>query len=368
MSIIADLFRKHSHEYLRRFGFAMPSGHRKVIAAICSCRTLKAGVSHYHCEDCSKPHKVYRGCGNRHCPNCQHAKSMEWLNKRLRQQLPGPHFLITFTVPQTIRNFIRSNQTACYEALFKASAQALKDLALDKKHIGADLPGFFGVLQTWGGQLIFHPHIHYVVPGGALDRTTKMWKPSREDFFVPVGALSKLVRGKFRAAMEHAGLLDQIDAKVWRECWVVDSQAVEHNAEGVLKYLAPYVFRVAISDSRIIKVTERAVTFRYKDSRVGKTNVMTLEVIEFMRRFLQHVLPKGFQKVRYFGFMGSGCKIPHEEVAMMIELCLNFECRTPKAPPEMVSRFRCPDCGGRLILDAVHWPLEGRVFVKPGAT
>jgi len=241
-------------------------------------------------------------------------------------------------------------------------------MALDKKYIGGDLPGFFGVLQTWGGQLNYHPHIHYIVPGGAIDRATKMWKPSRHDFFVPVKALSKLVRGKFRKAMEHAGLLDQIDAKVWRECWVVDSQAVGHNAEGVLKYLAPYVFRVAISDSRILKVTDRAVTFRYKDSRVGKTKVMTLKVIEFMRRFLQHVLPKGFQKVRYFGFMGSGCKVPHEEIAMMIELCLNFECRTPEAPPIFESTFCCPSCGGRLILEATHWPFEGRVLVKQTPT
>ena len=366
MSIIAEIFRKHADKYLESFGSSMPSGHRKVIAAICSCRTAKAGVSQYHCKDCGKAHQVYRGCGNRHCPNCQHAKGMQWLQKRLQRQLPGPHFLITFTVPETIRRFFRSNQKVAYEQFFKVTSQALKELAADKKYVGGDLPGFFGVLQTWGGQLSYHPHLHYVVPGGALDRATKMWIPSKENFFVPVRALSKLVRGKFKGAMEQAGLLEQIDPKVWREAWVVDSQAVGHNAEGALKYLAPYVFRVAISDNRIVKVTEETVSFKYKDSKSGQHKIMTLNVLEFMRRFLQHVLPKGFQKVRYYGFMSSGCTVPHEEIAMMIELCLNFECRSPKAAPILESKFCCPSCGGPLVLDAIRFPEEGRVLIFKG--
>lgn len=353
MGVIADLFRKHAAEYLRRYGACMPAGHRKVIGAITSCRTMESGVNIFHCESCGKKHTLYRGCGNRHCPNCQHAKSLEWLRKRLERQLPGPHFLLTFTVPESIRAFFRSNQAAAYDAFFNTTSQALKVLIADKKYVGGDLPGFFGVLQTWGRQLSYHPHIHYVVPGGAMDRETKMWKPSHEKFLVHVKALSKLVRGKFKAAMKEAGLLGQIPAKVWHAAWVVDSQAVGHNAQGALKYLAPYVFRVAISDSRIVRVNEHSVTFRYDDSMTGQRKVMTLDVFEFMRRFLQHVLPKGFQKVRYYGFMGSGCGVPHEEIAMMIDLCHNFECRTSESPPTPAKKLRCASCGGRLILDVV---------------
>ncbi len=264
--------------------------------------------------------------------------------------MPGPHFLLTFTVPEQARPFFRANQTVAYEAFFQATSQALKELLADSRYAGGDLPGFFGVLQTWGRTLSYHPHIHYVVPGGALDRQTRMWKPANEKFLVPVRALSKLVRGKFMDAMRRAHLIEAVDKKVWRAEWVVDSQAVGHNTEGVLKYLAAYVFRVAISDSRIVGVNGRRVSFRYDDSETGQRKVMTLDVIAFMRRFLQHVLPKGFQKVRYYGFMGAGCAITHQEVATMIELSLNFECRTPQAPAIPEKKLRCRSCGGRLIL------------------
>ena len=350
MGIIAKIFRDHGAEYVEKFRGHMPAGHQKVIGAICSCRTKDAGVNYSYCLECGEIHTVFRCCGNRHCPNCQHSKSQEWLHKRLQRQLPGPHFMLTFTVPAQLRSFFRSNQKITYEALFKTSSQALKTLIAKKKYVGGDLPGFFGVLHTWGRQISYHPHIHYVVPGGAINRKTKLWMPSKEDFLVHVKPLSELFRNTFKQAMKEAGVLEEIDPKVWQKKWVVNSQAVGQNAEGALKYLAPYVFRVAISDSRIVKVTERSVTFRYIDSKTQQSKVMTLEVLEFMRRFLQHVLPKGFQKVRYYGFMGSGCKIPHEEISAMVQLCMNFECKVPEPPQESLKKHSCPSCGGRLVL------------------
>lgn len=168
--------------------------------------------------------------------------------------------------------------------------------------------------------------------------------------------------------MDKAGLLGEIDHRVWQAEWIVDIQAVEHNTEGVLKYLAPYVFRVAISDRRIVNVTGRSVSFRYDDSKTGQPKIMTLDALEFMRRFLQHVLPKGFQKVRYYGFLGSGCALPHEEIVAMIELCLNFECRTPEGPLLCRKKLLCPSCGGALILKMTVLPHGAVVSVERDTT
>jgi hypothetical protein len=260
MGTISEIFRTHGTGYLHRFGGRMPKSHRKVIHAISTCRTREAGVNYYHCEGCGQTHCLYRGCGNRHGPNCQHAKGLQWLEKRLRRQLPGSHFLVTFTVPEALRGFFRSNQNLCYEALFAASSRALKELIADEKFVGGDLPGFFGVLQTWGRTLAYHPHIHYVVPGGAMDRKTNMWRPAKDTFLVPVKALSKLVRGKFKAVMQKAGALEQIVA--------------------------------------------------------------------------------------------------------MVELCLNFECRTPQPTEDLPKRLRCPSCGGCLVLDWSRLPNGMVIFAR----
>ena len=161
----------------------------------------------YQCEKCGQLHRVYRSCGNRHCPSCQHHKTRQWLEKQIKRQLPGHHFLLTFTVPEKLRRFIRKNQRVAYSALFKASSEAIKKLAPDEHYIGGDLPGFFGVLHTWGRTLEFHPHIHYVVPGGALSTTDALWHPSRIDFYLPVRALSQIFKAKFRDEMKQAASL-----------------------------------------------------------------------------------------------------------------------------------------------------------------
>ena len=258
--------------------------------------------------------------------------------------------MITFTLPEELRSLVRSEQGRAYSAMFEASAKALYTLVANPKFIGADLPGFFGVLHTWGRQLQYHPHIHYIVPGGGIDRKSETWKTSREDFFVSVHALGRVFRGKLRTAFEKLGLLKYTDPEVWRRPFIVNSQAVGSNPEGAIKYLAPYVFRVAISDSRIISVNNRKVTFIYKKKGSNRYRRTTLDVFEFIRRFLQHVLPKGFMKVRYYGFMSSASRLSAREVATMIELAHAFEVTLefPAETPDTQRESSCPKCGGKL--------------------
>nr|MBS0022471.1 transposase zinc-binding domain-containing protein [Gammaproteobacteria bacterium] len=195
---IQDSFRNFGPWYRARFGEAVPAGHRRVIDAICQCRTDDLGSVCYRCEDCGQPHIVPAACGNRHCPQCQHRKSRQWLERQVARQLPGPHFMLTFTVPEALRPLLRSHQRIGYGTLFEASSQAIKTGVADARWIGADQPGFFGVLHAWGRQLQYHPHIHYVVPGGALSSDDGAWHPASPRFFLPVRALSTVSRAKFR--------------------------------------------------------------------------------------------------------------------------------------------------------------------------
>jgi hypothetical protein len=272
--------------------------------------------------------------------------------KTNRAPTPGHHFLITFTVPEPLRYFMRQNQRLAYSALFKASSDTIKKLALDQKHIGADLPGFFGVLHTWGRTLHYHPHIHYVVSGGALCSSDGSWHPSRIDFFLPVKALSKIFRAKFCDLMKQAHLFDQIPADVWHIDWNVNCQAVS-SSEASLKYLAPYVFKVAISNSRIVNVQNRTVLIRYHKPHSERSRILALEVMEFIRRFLQHVLPSGFMKIRYYGFMNPNCAIPLDRIRALIEVSYGFAVDLPLPDVEPCRPNTCPSCGGLLRLRSV---------------
>ena len=345
MGTISEIFRTYAPEYLKLYGDAIPMDHKKVIAAMINCKTEENGSLIYECADCGEKHLLFRSCGNRHCPQCQYHKSRQWLERQLKRQLPGHHFMMTFTVPQEIRDFIRSHQRIAYAAMFAASAEAMKKLAEDPKYIGADLPGFFGVLHTWGRQLQYHPHIHYVVPGGALSSKDGRWHPSNPTFYLPVMALSPIFRAKFRDRMMKAGLLDQIPAEVWRKEWNVNCQAVGE-AEGSIKYLAPYVFRVAIADSRIIKVAEGKVYLRYKKQKSNRWRTLVLGVMEFIRRFLQHVLPTGFMKVRYYGFLSPASNVTLDEVRVMIELAYGFDVKEQVTELEPLPAMTCRLCGG----------------------
>jgi len=345
MTTIKDIFSKFAPEYLERHTERIPNEHRKVIHAIINCRSGQLGVTLYYCRRCGERHLVNRSCGNRHCPNCQHHKTQHWLIRQMTRSLPTHYFLITFTVPEELRDFMRSNPKAAYHALFEASSEALKRLAKDDHFIGTDLPGFFGVLQTWGRQLQYHPHIHYVVPGGGPSRDRTRWLSSRQDFYMPVKALSPIYRAKFRDAMERAGLLHRIDPKVWTLDWNVDSQAVGESHTS-LKYLAPYVFKVAISDNRILRVEDRTVTFKYREHGTNLYRTASLDVLEFIRRFLQHVLPSGFMKVRHYGFLAANCAVPIDTIRTLIDH--DSSPALPQTLPEPPGP-RCPNCGGALL-------------------
>jgi hypothetical protein len=363
MTTINEIFRTFGPEYLERYAEGIPKSHRKVIDAIIGCRTEVCGIALYQCEKCGQLHRVYRSCGNRHCPTCQYHKTRQWLEKQMKRQLPGHHFLLTYTVPENLRRFIRKNQRIAYSALFKASSEAMRKLAPDQHYIGADLPGFFGVLHTWGRTLDYHPHIHYIVPGGALSTTDGLWHPSRIDFFLPVRALSIIFKAKFRDEMKETGLFDQIPSEVWQIDWNVNSQAVG-SSEASLKYLAPYVFRVALSNSRILKVADRTVFIRYRKPHSHRLRTLPLEVMEFIRRFLQHVLPTGFMKVRYYGFMNPNCAVPLDRVSTLIELSYGFNVALPNTDLEPWQPITCPACGGPLRLRSLWLP--SRVLMWSG--
>jgi len=359
MGAINDIFRTYGPEYLHLHGETLPFEHKKVIEAIMNCRTGESGSLIYQCEDCGQVHSVPRSCGNRHCPGCQHHKTQQWLQRQMDRQLPGHHFMLTFTVPEPLRDFIYHHQQVAYHALFNASAEAIKTLALDPRYIGADLPGFFGVLHTWGRQLQYHPHVHYVVPGGAFSSDDHQWHPTSPGFFLPGKALSKIYRAKFRDLMAQAGLLGQIPTEVWSVEWNVNCQAVGAS-EGTVKYLAPYVFKVAITDSRIVKVENDQVTCRYRQPHSHRERTMTLHALAFIRRFLQHVLPSGLMKVRYYGFLHPSGSIPWAEVKTRIEMTYGFVLVSPESEPLVTTPITCRCCGGTRRYLGALLPFGGR--------
>jgi hypothetical protein len=269
--------------------------------AIEHCRTEALGGHVYHCPDCDQHVYQYHSCRNRHCPKCQNEKAQHWLEQQRDLLLPVPYFMLTFTLPAPLRPVARRHQMCIYDLLFRTSAAATQHLAADPRFIGGQL-GLVGVLHTWGRTLTYHPHIHYLVPAGGCADEGHTWRPARDDFLVPVKALSGIFRARFREALRSTELFDLIPASGWEQDWVVHCKAVG-NGETAFKYLAPYIFRVAISNSRLLKVENEHVTFRYRASDSGQSKLCTLAVEEFIHRFLQHVLPKGFVKVRYYGFL-----------------------------------------------------------------
>jgi len=282
----------------------MPPGHRRAMRDIEHCRTEVLGGQVYICPDCEQIQYSYHSCKNRHCPKCQQDDAQRWLDGQQQLWLPVPYFFLTFTLPAALRTFALRHQKEIYNILFTASSAALQLLARDPRFVGGQV-GLIGVLHTWARNLIYHPHVHYLVPGGGLSYDGRTWLTSRKTFFLPVKALSILFRAKFRDALKKTEWFDQVPKEVWSQDWVVHCQPVG-NGVAALKYLAPYIFRVALTNRRILKLDDGKVTFAYKDSKIGKTRTCTLQAEEFIRRFLQHVLPKGFVKVRYFGFFSSG--------------------------------------------------------------
>lgn len=303
---LADIFRRYGPQYRDKFGSNMLPSHRQAMRAIEQCRTPALGGHVYHCPDCGETLYHYHSCRNRHCPKCQNKNAERWLEKQQDMLLPVPYFLLTFTLPSELRRVARGQQKLFYHLLFRASADAIQHLAQDPRFVGGQM-GMVGVLHTWGRNLSYHPHVHYLVPGGGLAADGKTWLPARKNFLLPVKALSKIFRAKFRDALRKTPCFAQVPAAVWEQQWVVHCQPVGRGI-GALKYLAPYIFRVAISNNRILKMEDDMVTFRYRASDTGKLKTCTLATEEFIRRFLQHVLPKGLVKVRYYGFLAPGLR------------------------------------------------------------
>jgi hypothetical protein len=303
---MAEIFQQHGPAYRAKYGDRMLPSHRLAMAAIERCRTPALGGHVYTCETCGETQYQYHSCRNRHCPKCQNDKAQQWLEQQQDMLLPVPHFLLTVTLPSELRELARSHQKQVYGLLFHTSSAAMQELARDARFVGGQL-GLVGVLHTWGRNLSYHPHVHYLVPGGGLAEDGRTWLSARRDFLFPVKALSRIIRGKFRDALRQTSLFASIPESIWQQAWVVHCQPVG-NGRTALKYLAPYIFRVAISNKRILKLADGQVTFRYRASDTGKLTLCTLAAEEFIHRFLQHVLPRGFVKVRYYGFLSSGCR------------------------------------------------------------
>ena len=329
MGIINDIFRTYGPEYLQHYEQSMPREHKKTIEAICQCRTEAYGSVCYQCEDCGHRHLVPAACGNRHCPGCQHRKSQQWLERQLQRQLPGHHFMLTFTVPEPLRAFLRSHQQLGYDALFQASSQAIKTLVRDPRFLNADQAGFFGVLHTWGRQLQYHPHIHYVVPGGALSAEDGAWHASSLAFFLPVKALSRLFRGKFRAShaqgrTARSNPLRELAAGLERQL------PGRTQCRGFDRLSRPLRLQGGHLGSPHPQGRGERVSFSYKKPGSARLRTLTLDALEFIRRFLQHVLPKGFMKVRYYGFLSPTAKVPLEELKAKVELAHGFTVTVPE--------------------------------------
>ena len=303
---LAEIFRHHGSPYQAKFGHKMLPSHRRAMRAIERCRTPALGGHVYECPDCGETQYRYHSCRNRHCPKCQNDKAQQWLEKQQELLLPVPYFLLTFTLPSALRRVARSHQRFIYHLLFRTAAAAVQLLARDPRFVGGQA-GMVGVLHTWGRNLAYHPHVHFLVPAGGLSDDGQAWLPARKDFLLPVKALSKVFRAKFRDALRESDCFDDVPASVWQQEWVVHCQPVG-TGRSALGYLAPYIFRVAISNNRILKLADGQVTFRYRVSGAGQSKLCTLAAEEFIRRFLQHVLPKGFVKVRYYGFLAPGLR------------------------------------------------------------
>ncbi len=351
---VADIVRAAGPELCARLA-VLPS-QKRALQAIQQCRTAALGGQVYGCDDCGARHYSYHSCGNRHCPKCQGQQTERWLEKQRAHLLPCPYFLLTFTLPSELRALARSNQKLFYGLLLNTAAASIQKLCADSKWLGAQ-PAIMGVLHTWTRAMLYHPHAHFLVSAGGLSADGQRWVPAKNPgFLVPVRALSVVFRGKVRDRLKAAGLLGQVPPKVWKQKWVAHAQ---HAGSGqkVLDYLGRYVFRIAISNSRLECLEDGHVTFRYRDNRTQQIKRVRLSVQEFLRRFLQHVLPKGLAKVRHYGLNSSACRQRHAAAIALLKIATPLPpaptaerpTSSQDAPPEE-NIARCPRCGtGRLV-------------------
>lgn len=359
---VADIVRRAGDKFLERYGDSLSWAQLKVLTTIGRCRTAALGGHRDQCVRCGYQTISYNSCRNRHCPKCQTNAREKWLQARERELLPVPYYHLVFSVPHALVALIWQNKRLLFKLLFEASAATLLEVAADPKHLGAEI-GFLSVLHTWGQTLQRHPHVHCVVPAGGLSADQQRWIGSPPRFFLPVKVLSRVFRGKFVAGLRrafrrqklafHGCCLSLSDEKafqaflrtLFREDWVVYAKPPFGGPEHVLHYLARYTHRVAISNHRLIDVTDTHVAFRWKDyAHHSKRRTMRLTLEEFLRRFLEHVLPKGFPRIRYFGFLANRRR------GKCLPLCRMLLAAAP--PPATVrlnpepTLWLCPSCKG----------------------
>ena len=375
---VADVIRAHGDEFLAERGDAVSPAQLRVLDDLALCRTSKLGGHVYRCESCGEQRIAYNSCRNRHCPSCLGQRSAEWLEARVQELLPVEYSHVVFTVPQEVSALALGNKKVVYSLLFSAAAETLKTIASNPRHLGAEI-GFFAVLHTWTQTLQHHPHVHCVVPSGGLSPDRSRWISGRPRYFLPVRVLSRLFRGKLLHALKKAAeegqltfggsteylsdtrAFDRWIARLFKHEWVVYSKPPFGSPQQVLKYLARYTHRVAISDSRLVSMVNRRLTLRYRDrTRGNKARTMTLDTSDFLRRLLLHVLPKGFVRIRYYGFLANGVR------KKMLERCRELlgepEVELPLDPDasadvdhdvmgdsESSSLPRCPVCKGRMV-------------------
>jgi Putative transposase/Transposase zinc-binding domain len=366
---VADIFRGHGPAWHRANAGHVSLDQLKVMSAIESCRTAALGGHVARCENCAHTQISYNSCRNRHCPKCQGAAAKDWLAAREADLLPVPYYHVVFTLPGQIADIAYQNKAVVYDLLFKVSAETLTTIAADPKHLGARV-GITSVLHTWGSAMTHHPHVHMIVPGGGISLDGERWVACRKGFFLPVRVLSRLFRRLFLERLLAANQANRLKffgdrtaladpqafaaylAPLRRSEWVVYAKRPFGGPQAVLAYLSRYTHRVAIANSRLIACDRNSVTFRWKDYRAegrDRQKVMTLATGEFIRRFLIHVLPHGFHRIRHYGLLASGMRA--DSIARAREL---LAVSNSQAEPTTVAvdpgKPTCPCCGGRMII------------------
>ena len=366
---VADIVRCAGQLFAERSRRWITWQHQKILLAIARCRTAALGGHRDHCSDCGYSAISYNSCRNRHCPKCQGNARHRWLEARRRELLPTPYVHVVFTLPRELAPLALQNKKVIYDLLFHASAETMLEVALDPKHLGAQI-GFFSVLHTWDQKLQLHPHVHCVVPAGGLSLDHTRWIRSRPRFFLPIAVLRRVFRGKFvaglKSAFEHGQLHLSGDLAVlaqpkifaawlrplFRKDWIVYSKPPFGGPEYVLQYLGRYTHRVAISNHRLVSLADGQVTFRWRDSaHNNEQKLMTVSLDEFLRRFLLHLLPKGFVRIRNFGFLANRRR------STLLPLCFAALGTVPsqielETSPTQESDplWRCPQCGGPMAV------------------
>jgi hypothetical protein len=371
---VADIFRTHGAAWRAAHAGHISLGQFKVMSAIEACRTAALGGHVERCERCAHTQIAYNSCRNRHCPKCQGAAAQDWLADRQAELLPLPYFHVVFTLPAAIGDLAWHNKAVVYDLLFKAAAETLLTLAADPQHLGARI-GFTAVLHTWGSALTHHPHVHVIVPGGGIALDGSRWIAGRPGFLLPVRVLSRLFRRLFLDGLARAQAAGRLGffgtqaplaqpeafsaflAALRRIEWVVYCKRPLHGPAAVLAYLARYTYRVAISNSRLIACDADGVSFRWKDYRHKgrqRPEVMRLSVDEFIRRFLLHVLPDGFHRIRHYGLFGNGVRQANLARARTLLAVADKPKTDAPAPDAPIEPSRCcPCCGGRMII--IEW-------------